>query len=88
MDADEIEHADSCAPIDRNLTGTASGNPRALISGVRVLTPSTGGQDPTGTSSVLTAIASVIINSSLAAHSIIITVIVTITVLTVALAFK
>jgi hypothetical protein len=88
VDPDEIEPASSREPVDRNVPDTTGGDLRTPMPGGGAPTPRAGGQGTGGASGVVTAIAAAIINSSMATHSTIITVIVTISVLTAALAWS
>jgi hypothetical protein len=78
MDSDQIEPA----------SDTTGRDLPAPMPGGRAPTSRAGGQDPGGSSNVVTVIAAAIMNSSMITHSIIITVIVTISVLTAALALE
>jgi hypothetical protein len=82
-----MEPVSSCEPGARNLPGTTGDLP-APTPGGHAPTSRAGGQDPGGASNMVTAIAVAIINSSMVTHSVIITVIVTISVLTTALALE
>jgi hypothetical protein len=86
MNRDEIKPASSYELAGRNFPGTVGGDLRALMPGWQPPNPGAGGQEPGGTLSVMAAIAAAIINSAMVTHSITVTVIVTISVLTAALA--
>jgi hypothetical protein len=85
MDPYEIEAASSGGPADPNLPSAIRGQQRAFIPGGRG--PASGGpcRGRGDMSEVVAAIAATIINSAVITHSIIITVIMMISVLTAAL---
>ena len=86
MDPYEIEAASSGGPADPNLPGAIRGHKRAVVPGGRG--PASGGacRGRGDVSEVVTAIAAAIISSAVITHSLIITVIVMLSVLTAALA--
>ena len=88
MDPDETLPASSGEPLNSNLPGTTSTDLPAPRPGGRASAFSGPGQAAGRAPNVVTAIAAAIINSSMITHSIVITVIVTISVLTTALAWS
>jgi hypothetical protein len=86
MNPDKIRQASCCESAGWNFPGIVGGDLRTLMPGWQPPSSKVGGQDPGGTLSVMAAIAAAIINSAVVTHSLTITVIVTISVLTAALA--
>lgn len=85
MDLNEIEPATS-GLVGRKVPGTIGGRfPTATPNGF-ALVPGTGHRGPTGAADSLPTIAAAIINSSMATHSVIVTVIVALAMLTAVLA--
>lgn len=86
MDPDEIEPASSGESLGLNLPCTTSGDLSAPRPGGRA--PTSRVRGPGRVPNAVTAIAAAIINSSMITHSVVITVIVTISVLTAAFALE
>lgn len=88
MNPDEVEPASSGPSLNPNLPGTTSADLSAPRPGGYAPASGGRGQAPGRAPNVVTAIAAAIINSSMITHSIVITMIVTISVLTTALAWS
>jgi hypothetical protein len=88
MDPDEIDPATSYGPVGRNIPGAIDGRYPAATPGGYAPAPDAGDRGPTGTANSLPTIAAAIINSSMATHSAIVTVIVTLAMLTAVLAWS
>ncbi len=88
MDPDEIEPAISCGPVGQNIPGAIDGRFPAATPGGCAPAPGTGDRGRTGAANSLPTIAAAIINSSMATHSAIVTVIVALAMLTAVLALE
>jgi hypothetical protein len=88
VDLDEIEPATFCESVSRNIPSATGGPVPATTPDGPAPAPHAGGRGPRGALNILTAIAAAVINSSTATHSAVVTVIVTVAVLTAALAWS
>ena len=87
MDLNEFEPATS-GPVGRKVSGAIAGRfPTATPDGFAPV-PGTGHRGPAGAADSLPTIAAAIINSSMATHSVIVTVIVALAMLTAVLAME
>jgi hypothetical protein len=88
MDPDEIDPATILGPVGRDIPGVIGGRYPAATPGGCAPAPDAGERGSTGAANSLPTIAAAIINSSMATHSAIVTVIVTLAMLTAVLALQ